>query len=209
MHNYLADFLLIAGLHFLALVSPGPDFVMITRNSLVYSRKTGIMSALGLALGIVVHISYCLIGIAYIISQSIIIFSVLKLLGAGYLIFIGYKSIRAKPSVVSDVIEDKKDMGKFAALKMGFLTNVFNPKATLFFLALFTQVIYPGTPMAIKLGYGLEMTAMTFVWFSFVALVLSHEKIKKPFIKIQHYVERVAGAALILLGLKVALSKGK
>ena len=63
--------------------------------------------------------------------------------------------------------------------------------------------------MYIKLGYGIEMTTMTFVWFSFVALVLSHEKIKRPFIKIQHYVERVTGAALILLGLKVALSKAK
>jgi len=209
MHNYLTDFFLIAGLHFLALISPGPDFVMITRNSLVYSRKTGVMSALGLACGIAVHISYCLIGIAYIISKSIVIFSTLKLLGAGYLIFIGYKSIKVKPSQASEIIEDRKDMGKFAALKMGFLTNLFNPKATLFFLALFTQVIYPQTPIYIKLCYGLEMSAMTFVWFAFVALVLSHNQIKRRFTSIQHYVERVTGAALIGLGLKVALSKAR
>ena len=209
MHNYLADFFLIAGLHFLALVSPGPDFVLITRNSLVYSRKTGLFSALGLALGIVVHITYCLIGIAYIISQSILIFSILKFLGAGYLIFIGSKAIMAKPAQAKDIVEEKKDMGKLAALKMGFLTNVFNPKATLFFLALFTQVIYPQTPLPIKLAYGLEMSTMTFVWFGFVALVLSHHKIKRKFLNIQHYVERVTGAALIALGLKVALSRAK
>lgn len=209
MHNYLADFLIIAGLHFLALVSPGPDFVLITRNSLVYSRKTGLFSALGLALGIVVHISYCLIGIAYIISKSIVVFSTLKLLGAGYLMFIGYKALKAKPSQTSDIVTEKKEMGRAAALKMGFLTNIFNPKVTLFFLALFTQVIYPQTPLIFKLGYGLEMSAMTFVWFGFVALVLSHNKIKSKFLNIQHYVERVTGVALIVLGLKVALSKTK
>lgn len=209
MHNYLSDFFIIAGLHFLALVSPGPDFVMITRNSLVHSRKTGVMSALGLALGIVIHISYCLIGIAYIISQSIIVFSTLKLLGAGYLIFIGYKSLWAQPTQVTEQEIVKADISKATALKMGFLTNVFNPKATLFFLALFTQVIYPQTPLAIKLIYGLEMSTMTFAWFAFVALILSQVQIKRRFTSIQHSVERVTGAALIALGLKVALSKAK
>lgn len=209
MQNYLAQFLFIAGLHLLAVMSPGPDFVMITRNSLVYSRKTGVMSALGLALGIVVHITYCLIGIAYIISKSIIIFSTLKLLGAGYLIFIGYKSLKAKPSLAGDAVAEQKDMSKLGALKMGFLTNLFNPKATLFFLALFTQVIRPNTPLFMKLAYGAEMTTMTFVWFGFVAVILSHNKIKRRFLNIQHYVERVTGFALIALGLKVALSKVK
>ncbi len=209
MHNYLIDFFVIAGLHLLAVMSPGPDFVLITRNSLVYSRKTGVLSALGLAFGIVVHITYCLVGIAYIISKSIIIFSTLKFLGAGYLIFIGYKSLKAKPSKAGDVVVEQKTMTSFEALKMGFLTIVFNPKATLFFLALFTQVIRPETPMFMKLAYGLEMSTMTFVWFSFVSLILSHNKIKKPFLKIQHYVERVTGGALIALGLKVAFSKAK
>lgn len=209
MHNYIAEFFFIAGLHLLAVMSPGPDFVMISRNSLIYSRKTGLISALGLALGIVVHITYCLIGIAYIISKSIVIFSTLKLLGAGYLMFIGYKALKAKPSQAGDINPEKADMGKLQALKMGFLTNLFNPKVTLFFLALFTQVISPQTPLYIKLAYGLEMSTMTFVWFGFVSLVLSHNKIQKPFLRFQHYVERVTGLALIALGLKVALSRAK
>ena len=206
MHNYVTDFFIIAGLHLLAVMSPGPDFVMVSRNSLIYSRKTGIFSALGLALGITVHITYCLIGIAYIISQSVIIFSALKFLGAGYLMYIGYKALRAKPSQAGETAIEKVDMSKAQALKMGFLTNLFNPKVTLFFLALFTQVIRPDTPLFIKMAYGLEMATMTFVWFSFVALILSHNKVQKPFLRFQHYVERVTGVALIALGLKVALS---
>jgi len=177
---------------------------------LVYSRKTGIYSALGLGLGILVHVTYSLIGIGYIISKSIVIFSTIKFIGAGYLVYIGYKSLKAKPTKnVGEEFVEKKQMGKWASVKNGFLTNALNPKATLFFLALFTQVIHTSTPLGIKILYGAEMSTMTFVWFAFVAVVLSHQKIKKPFVKVQHYVERTMGAVLILLGIKVALSKAK
>lgn len=210
LHSYLPEFLTVAALHLLAVISPGPDFVMITRNSLIYSRKTGVYSAFGLALGIVVHITYCLVGIGYIISKSILIFSTLKLLGAGYLIYIGYKSLRAKPvQKTTEETASQKNMGRLAGIKNGFLTNALNPKATLFFLALFTQVIHTTTPLLVKVLYGIEMSTMTFVWFSLVAIVLSHDKVKKPFASVQHYVERLMGVALIALGLKVALSKSR
>ena len=92
---------------------------------------------------------------------------------------------------------------------MGFFTNLLNPKVTLFFLALFTQVVDQATPALIKIGYGIEMSVMTFVWFAFVATALSIKKIKGLFVNIQHLVERVMGATLIALGLKVVFSKEK
>jgi RhtB (resistance to homoserine/threonine) family protein len=208
MHTYLAEFLTVAGIHLLAVMSPGPDFVLISRNSLVYSRKAGIFSALGLALGIIVHITYSLIGVGFIIAKSIVAFSIIKFLGAGYLIYIGYKSLRAKPKQgLENEFADNLPMNNLQAIKNGFLTNILNPKVSLFFLALFTQVIHQTTPASIKILYGLEMSAMTFAWFSAVSMVLSHNKVRAPFRKIQHYVERVMGAALIGLGLKVALSR--
>ena len=92
---------------------------------------------------------------------------------------------------------------------MGFLTNALNPKATLFFLGLFTQVIDPTTPIWVQMVYGLEMSIMTIVWFSLVALFFSHEKVRGRFAKVSHHVDRVLGAVLIALGVKIALfSKG-
>ena len=76
--EYLSIFLTVALAHLLAVISPGPDFVMITRNSLIYSRRTGVYSALGLGLGILVHVFYSLVGIGFIISKSIILFSIIK-----------------------------------------------------------------------------------------------------------------------------------
>jgi threonine/homoserine/homoserine lactone efflux protein len=91
------------------------------------------------------------------------------------------------------------------SIRQGFLTNVLNPKATLFFLALFTQVISPATPTWVKAAYGLEMSLATMAWFSFVALMLTQRPIRLLFGRLQHRLEQVFGAILVALGLTIAL----
>ncbi len=204
MVQFLPEFLTVAGVHLLAVMSPGPDFILISRNSLVYSRRVAVASAAGLALGILVHVIYSLIGIGLIISRSVAVFSILKFIGAGYLIYIGYRSLRATPHSASTSNRPVLPPGTLAALRTGFFTNVLNPKVTLFFFALFTQVIDPQTPVTIQAFYGLEMSVMTFVWFAFVATVLSHTTIKQRFISVQRRLEKVFGVILIALGIKVA-----
>ena len=208
--TYLPEFLTVAAVHLLAVMSPGPDFVMITRNSLIYSKRTGIYSSVGLGLGILLHVTYSLVGIGFIISKSIVLFSTIKLLGAAYLVWIGYQSLKSKPHTINVVQEDKReDLSPLTAVRLGFLTNALNPKATLFFLALFTQVIQPQTPFAIKLLYGAEMSVATFAWFALVTTALSHPMIKNRFVCVAHYLERAFGVILIALGIKVALSSSK
>lgn len=210
MSYLLPEFLTVAAVHLLAVMSPGPDFVLTSRNSLVYSRRTGVYSALGLALGILVHVTYSLVGIGVLVSQSIVLFSIIKYLGAAYLIYIGYVSLRARqdPTGSRGAPTDSSttDLEPLGAVRLGFLTNVLNPKATLFFLALFTQVIDPLTPLFVQVLYGLEMSLMTFVWFSFVASVLSHEMVRTRFSRIHHHVERVFGVILIGFGIKIAFT---
>ena len=138
--SLLTELIAVVILQFLVIIAPGPDFVVICRNSLVYSRQTGIYSALGLTLGILVHASYSLIGIGFIISRSIVLFSLIKYLGAAYLIYLGYKSLIAKPEreiLRQSRPQTSKDMSKLAAVRIGFINNILNPKVTLFFLILF------------------------------------------------------------------------
>lgn len=208
----MQEFLIVAGVHLLAVMSPGPDFVMMLRNSLIYSRKTALFSAVGLGLGILVHVTYSLFGIALIISQSLLLFNIIKYIGAAYLIYIGVQSLRSKkmrqdPAIV--VKDKEKDISPFHAVRIGFLTNVLNPKATLFFLALFTQVIDPSTSLIIKVAYGLEMSIVTALWFSVVAVFMTQPIVRNRFIGVKHYIERFFGAILIGLGIKVALSTSK
>lgn len=208
--EYLSIFLTVALAHLLAVVSPGPDFIMITRNSLIYSRRTGIYSAVGLGLGILVHVFYSLVGIGFIISQSIVLFNIIKFIGAGYLIYIGYKSLTAKATKIDiSARSHKEDISRLAAIRIGFITNVTNPKATLFFLSLFTIVITPSTPLFIKILMGTEMSIVTFLWFALVAYLTSHHIVKDRISGIQHFAEKFIGVVLIALGIKVAFSTSK
>lgn len=205
---FLAEFLTVAIIHLLAVISPGPDFAVTVKNSLSYGRKAGIYTGIGMGLGIGVHVLYSLVGIGFIISQSILLFSIIKYLGAGYLIYIGIKALKSKPSNVLEyeVDTNKKDISNLKALSTGFLTNVLNPKATLFFLSLFTQVINPKTPFFIQALYGAEMMIVTAIWFSILAIFFSHKVFRSRIIKIKHHIERVLGVVLVALGIKVATS---
>lgn len=204
----MSAFLTIAIVHLLAVMSPGPDFAVTLRNSIVYTRKTGIWTALGIGLGIFVHVAYCIAGIGLVISQSIILFNTMKYLGAGYLIFIGWKAMTAKaPSSGEIDIAEHVDLSIVQSIRIGFLTNALNPKATLFFLSLFTYVVEPTTSIGVQLFYGSYMAVASFVWFAFVACLLNQQHIKRAFQKIQLYFERGMGVCLIALGLKVALSR--
>jgi RhtB (resistance to homoserine/threonine) family protein len=210
----LTQIITVAAVHLLAVISPGPDFAIVVRNSLVYSRKIAVYTALGIALGISVHVAYSILGIGLLISQSILLFNIIKYIGAGYLIYIGVKSLRSKPTTdtaptTEEAPKTEKVITSAGALWSGFLTNVLNPKATLFFLSLFTQVIDPQTPKYIQLVFGLEMMLITFLWFGLVAVAFSHSALKPKIAKFQSKLEKITGAVLIALGVKVALSSHK
>ncbi len=207
--NYLPQILTVAGIHLLAVMSPGPDFILITKNALTHSRKSGIYSALGLGFGILTHVIYCLAGIGVLISRSILIFNTIKILGAIYLIYIGIKAITSTAKSKNLDFKQTTDLSSSKSFKMGYITNVTNPKATLFILSLFTLVISPSTPLAMKIIMGIEMSVVTFLWFSFLSYIVSHRLVRQRFAKVQHPIERFMGGALILLGIKVALSHSK
>ena len=194
-------------LNALAAISPGPDFVMAVRNSLNYSRRTGIFTGVGIGLGISVHIIYCAAGVGYLISKSMPLFTTIKYLGAIYLAYIGVKSILSKGSKL-EITESKElnDMTRFQAMRTGFLTNVLNPKATMFFLGLFTFVIKSETPsyVVVIIAFIMIMTAIT--WFTLVALFFTQRRVQTAFFKFESTINKVFGGLLILLGIKIALT---
>jgi RhtB (resistance to homoserine/threonine) family protein len=204
---YVDDFVALGIIALLGAMSPGPDFVVVTQNSLKHGRTAGIYTSLGITIGCLVHISYCILGIGVVVAESVILFNILKYLGAAYLIYLGIKGLRAKatpPLSANDANTYVAPVSNFSAFKKGLLVNLLNPKVTLFILSIFTTVISPDTPYAIQGAMGIEFGIIVFVWFSALSAVLAHEILKKRLIAVQHYVERIMGAFLILLGLKVA-----
>lgn len=205
--EYLPSLISIAGIVLVSVISPGPDFAVVVKNSLIYSRKTALLTALGIALGVLVHVTYSLLGLGFIVSGSPWILFCLKCLGASYLVYIGIKGLLAKKmtSSISEV-NHIRDISALAAIRTGFFTNALNPKCMLFFVSLFSIVVDPNTPLSILLAYGAIMFAETLIWFSFVAFCLSGQQTRQKFTAVGHWVERVTGGILVTLGTRLFLS---
>jgi len=193
-------------LSIISLISPGPDFAIIVRNSLIYSRKTALFTALGIALGVTVHITYAILGFAFVVDKIQILFLILKYLGASYLLYIGYQGLRAKKHQINfGDVSHHHDLTPRKALSSGFLVNVTNPKAALFFLSVFSVLVTPETPGVILFTYGLIDCLLTLVWFTIVILFLSGKRTREKFSQYRHLIERITGALLIAIGIKLLI----
>jgi RhtB (resistance to homoserine/threonine) family protein len=205
----MIEALAVATITVLAVISPGADFAMVTRNSMVLSRRAGVLTASGIALGVLVHIAYSMAGIGLLISKSILLFNIIKYTGAVYLIYLGVTMLRARKSDPAQPASVAVPLSDLAALKTGFLTNALNPKTTLFVVALFSQVISPATSVAVQLGYGAFIFLAHLLWFVLIAYAFSSVAAQRFVASSQHLVERCIGAALVALGLGLAAASLK
>jgi RhtB (resistance to homoserine/threonine) family protein len=195
----------------LAVVSPGPDFLIVTRNSLLYSKRVGLCTAFGITVGTIWWVAASLLGISLVLSKTVLLFNILKYFGAAYLIYLGIKSFRTSKSVRTNGNAGTlpESISGLKGFMTGLATNALNPKAALFFVSFFSIILTPTTPIQWRMGYGLEISLIALLWFSLLATVLSTNKIKGLFDRISVWLERVTGAILIVLGIKLVLTRLK
>ncbi|MCD1606923.1 LysE family translocator [Stutzerimonas kunmingensis] len=206
---YWMEFMTVALVHLPAVASPGPDFAVVVRESVTQGRRVGSWTALGVGCGIFVHVAYSLLGIGLIVSQSIVLFNLFKWLAAGYLLYLGWRALRARPMSLdtADEVGTTSDRSPWQAFVVGFVTNGLNPKATLFFLSLFTVVISADTPLWVQAGYGVYLAGATALWFLLVAWLFSRGRVRAGFARMGHWFDRLTGAVLIGLGVRLAVSE--
>jgi RhtB (resistance to homoserine/threonine) family protein len=205
--EYLPLIISVFLINLVAAISPGPDFVMCVRNSLMYSRRTGIFTGIGIGLGLAIHISYCAAGLGFIVTTSEVIFNLIKYTGAAYLIYMGLNSyLNKKDRIIFENVQQQKDISKREAVKIGFLTNVLNPKASVFFIGLFALVIGKNTPVSVIVIISTLMILTAITWFGFVATIFSQRSIRTFFIRYEKKIGWFFGAVLIILGIKIALT---
>jgi RhtB (resistance to homoserine/threonine) family protein len=188
----------------LAVISPGPDFAMVSRNSLLLSRRAGVLTALGIGLGVWVHVAYTLLGVGLVIQQSLRLYAALKILGALYLIYLGVKMLRSRADPAPTEAAPPAAISDDAALRTGFLTNALNPKCTVFVVSLFLQVVQPAMPLAQRIGYGAFVSATHVLWFALVALLFSHGAIRAGLLRWRQWIDRAFGALLVGFGCLLA-----
>lgn len=150
-HTIMAEFIAVILITILAVVSPGADFAIVTKNSYLYGRKIGVFTSLGISLGVLVHVTYTLVAVAFVMTYTPQILNIVKYIGALYLIYIGYKTFTQKPVLDTAALTS---LGTLQAIKYGFFTNALNPKTTLFVISTYTQIVSLTTPKSILLVYG-------------------------------------------------------
>ncbi len=195
-------------IHILAWLTPGPLFVLIIRNSLVYSRKTGIWTACGIALGNMTHILYSVTGISLLIQNSVSAFTLIKFLGVIYLSYLGIKTFFLKIETPNERVHEKKhDISPISAVRIGFLTNVLNPNASLFFASIFAGVFASGAPLWVVGFLMIAMPCNSFLMASLFSLFFTQKKVQLFYVKFDQVINKLLGVILIILAAIIVLRK--
>ncbi len=200
----LDQLLVITGITVLVMISPGPDMVIVVRNTMLGGRGGGLRTSAGVLTGNMVHISYCLVGIGWLISTSIVAFSVLRYAGAAYLIWLGLSSFFSNRESMDMETGEPANSHRGWFLQ-GFINNVLNPKGTLFYLGVFTMVITPDTTIPVTVLLVAVMMAISGGFWLLFVMTLDQPAVRRFIDRSQRTVKRLFGVLLISLGLRVAL----
>ncbi|MDP6181247.1 MAG: LysE family translocator [SAR86 cluster bacterium] len=197
------EFLTVAILHLFAVASPGPDFALVTRQSLRYNRKVAIWTSLGIGVGILFHSLLAITGLVLLITSNELFSIILKIIGSLYLLYLGVNSILGSKEE-GNIEEENTNTDKFNGFLAGLITNITNIKAILFFVTVFSVVIDTGNNLYLLL-YGAYMALATFVWFSIISFVFTSEVFKSRFSSFLGLFEKIIGFTLILLSLQILI----
>lgn len=198
--------------HFLALISPGPDFLLVVRSAMrnVWQRAIGV--AFGIALANAIYIYICIIGVGAVIAHSAWAMVVLKLIGGAFLLYIAYHAIKAKRSDYEFLLQSDNDnhtkhqLSFFKEFLLGLFSGLSNPKNIIFYLSLFSVVLTPSVNYQLKIGLAIWMTLLIAVWNIMIIFVLSREQVRKIFAKGVFYIDKLAGLLLGVMGYKLIQS---
>jgi threonine/homoserine/homoserine lactone efflux protein len=190
-------------------LAPGQDTLYILGSSIAYGRRLGLASALGISAGCIVHTLAAALGLSAILATSSIAFTIVKLVGAAYLIYLGIRALTAPADAVSP-LGHAALVSAGSAFRRGVVTNVLNPKVALFFLALLPQFIDSDSPTKVIafLALGLTFIATGTVWC--VTLALAASRIRGIFIdhpRALTHLSRAGGALFVFLGVRLAASE--
>ena len=198
---------------FLLNITPGPDTAYIVGRSVAQGRGAGLMSAFGISAGCCVHALACAFGLTALLAASATAFTVIKLVGAAYLIYLGVRMVIAKPAAGPSGAEAAQVPAARPLRQLfmqGFWTNVLNPKVVLFFVSFFPQFVSADSPHKAWafLTLGAVFVAMSTVWTSLVAWVagsVTQRFSGKP--GVRKWLDRTVGSAFVGLGLRLAASQ--
>lgn len=210
-NEMMENFFLFVLMCVLLILLPGPDFAIVTKNTVTRGKFGGMKTALGTCCALLIHTTAAILGLSALIVKSAFLFSIFKYVGAIYLIYLGIKtfwSLRKKKDEVEVEFVQEGTLSNTSCFKQGFLTNILNPKVALFFLTFFPQFVNTSSDTFMPfLIMGITYTILTALWFIFYIYLIDHISAFIKNARTQKVIEGITGAILIGFGLRLALEK--
>ncbi|MFM2482146.1 LysE family translocator [Celerinatantimonas sp. YJH-8] len=198
----------LATVHFIALMSPGPDVALVVQNAAHYGRKTGFYIALGLSFGILTHSTLSITGISYLVHQQPLLFALLQIAGGGYLFYLGWHAgwatlknwaqATSLNQMPAQLLSSRRQ-----AFTRGYLTNLLNPKALVFFVSLMSTLIPAGMPMS---GKGIALVilwGLSLFWFALLAWLLSTARFQRHISAASRYIDLLCALIFSVIGIVI------
>ncbi len=202
-------FFTVAAVHLIALMSPGPDFFFVSQTAASRSRREAMMGVLGIALGIVVWAGVALMGLQLLLQKMAWLHQVIMVGGGLYLSWMGLqllRSARAKAQLGHHEAEvDLPPRGN--TFLRGFLTNLSNPKAVVYFGSVFSVFVGEDVSAGARWGLFVLIVAETMFWFSLVALVFALPVMRRGYQRLAKWIDGLAGALFVGFGLHLILAR--
>lgn len=192
-------------------ISPGPDLVYILSRTIAQGKKVGISSAMGIWTGAMVHVLAASLGLSTILATSVTAFSVVKYIGAGYLVYMGIQTLFSKGSVIeTETVSSEDEISFLKSFRQGVFVDILNPKVAVFFMAFLPQFVRPeighSSAQIFILGTLVIVVAVPIELFAiFTASGAVGFLKRKP--EASLVMDKILGSVLLGLGLKLALTE--
>ena len=202
----IGQFAAFLGVSLLVIVTPGPDTALTVRNTLLGGRRRGIGTAAGVAGGQAIWAACTALGVAALLRASQPVFDALRVVGAGYLVYLGAQALIAALRGVSTHRATERGVRNtriVVGVRQGLLSNLSNPKMVVFFLGLLPQFAGAHASFATLLGFGLVFCAITFCWLSAYAVAIAKAADFLQRTRIRRTLDALTGLVLVALGVRL------
>ena len=188
-----------------ALILPGPDFVGVVRSSVTRGTTAGLLTTLGVSIGLGFYATLSLLGLSAILVEYQWLTWAVRVLGGLYLAWLGIKLLRARPAAPGSDIAAGGLSGEVRgnSLLFGFLVTLTNPKAIVLFASVFATAVTAATPLWLMVLMVVLVMASSLTWYTIVTLFMSSAPVMRRFQHARHWIERIAGASFVLIGGKI------
>lgn len=196
--EYFQPFAIFISVYMVSLISPGPNFIIVTRTSMSVSRTAGLFAGLGLAAASLTWAIMVMVGVGLLIAHFEWMHITLQLAGAVYLIWLGFKMIMGAARPLTMV--EPSAVTWQAAMRRAYVVSMTNPKSIAFFGGVFALIIPEHAPAWFYIVIAATCFILSAMWYCGLAFCFSNERVAGYFLQFKARIERVMGAALIILG---------